>query len=40
MNFPDLPENIFQPLLESVDHVSRLTVDALKRVTDPQQRDL
>ena len=40
MNFPDLPENIFQPLLESVDHVSRLTVDALKRVTDPEQREL
>jgi len=40
MNYPDLPENIFQPLLESVDHVSRLTVDALKRVTDPNQRDL
>ena len=40
MNFPDLPENIFQPLLESVDHVSRLAFDALKRVTDPEQREV
>jgi len=40
MNFPDFPEDIFNPLLESVDHVSRLAIDALKRVTDPEQREV